>query len=300
MFFRSVFFVPGDSERKIAKSHSIDADLPVFDLEDSVLPKRRAFARESVAAVLHETAARGGARAVRINALDTDDAAKDLAAVVSARPDVIMLPKIRSVRDVNQLDEHLGRLESAEGIEVGSTKILAVATETPEIMFSLGGLQQASGRLLALTWGAEDLSTALGATSNKDDRGNWTFPYQMARSQCLFAARAAGLQPIDTLHGNFRDPGGLKASCQEARRDGFTGKLAIHPDQVPVINESFAPSSAEVDFAQRVIATFESSPDEGAVQLDGRMLDIPHLKQAKALLRQHEYFSARRPDQPET
>ena len=293
MFFRSVFFVPGDSEKKIAKSHSIAADLPVFDLEDSVLPKHRASARDRVAGVLRETRGQGGARAVRINALDTDDAAKDVAAVVKAQPDVIMLPKIRSVDDVNQLAGHLEELEAAADIEVGRTKILAVGTETPQIMFALGGLQGASERLVALTWGAEDLSTALGASSNKDEQGNWTFTYQLARSQCLIAARAAGLQPIDTLHANFRDEAGLQASCLEARRDGFTGKIAIHPAQVAVINESFAPSDGEVDFARRVIATFEASPDEGTVQLDGKMLDIPHLKQAQAVLRQHEYFSER-------
>ena len=291
MLFRSVFFVPGDSEKKIAKSHSIDADLPVFDLEDSVLPKHRQIARQRVAAVLRETLGSGRPRAVRINAMDTDDARKDLEAVIAAGPDVILLPKIRSVADVDRLASKLDSLESAAGIDVGQTKILAVATETPQIMFALGGLQDAGERLIALTWGAEDLSAALGASSNKDEDGNWTFTYQMARSQCLIAARAAGLQPIDTLYSDFRDETGLRASCLESRRDGFSGKLAIHPAQVDVINESFAPSNSEVEFARQVIATFAAHPDDGVVQLDGKMLDIPHLKQAQAVLEQHEYFA---------
>lgn len=293
MYFRSVFFVPGDSDKKIAKSHTIAADLPVFDLEDSVLPKHKAAARDRVAGVLRDTEGEGGVRAVRINALDTEDADRDLSAVVGARPDLIMLPKIRSVKDVDQLAAQLDGLEEAAGIEVGQIKILAVGTETPEIMFALGGLQDADDRLVALTWGAEDLSTALGASRNRNDQGEWTFTFQLARSQCLIAARAAGLQPIDTLHADFRDESGLRESCMQGRRDGFTGKIAIHPAQVPVINECFAPSTEEVDFAERVIATFAANPDVGTVQLDGKMLDIPHLKQAQAVIRQHEYYSQR-------
>ena len=288
LLLRSVLFVPGDSEKKIAKSLGIAADLPVFDLEDSVMPERRAAARRLVADALVET--RGRQRAVRINALDTPDALDDLAAIVAAAPDLVMLPKIESVADVNALAGHLDALERKHDLEPGRIKIIAVGTETPRALFTLDGLQEANDRLVALTWGAEDLSTALGAMTNKDESGNWTFPYQLARGQCLLAARAAGLAPIDTLHADFRDAEGLRVSCLEGRRDGFTGKLAIHPAQVDVINECFSPNAEEVEFARKVVATFDANPDKGVVQIDGKMFDIPHLKRAQDVLAQHALF----------
>ncbi|NIB38868.1 CoA ester lyase [Pseudomaricurvus alkylphenolicus] len=289
--FRSVFFVPGDSDKKLAKARQIPADVMIYDLEDSVLPDRRPLARELVTAELTATRGEARVRAVRINALDTTelstgDALQDLAAVVRAAPDLIMLPKVRSVNDIVRLSTYLDVLEVREDLAAGNIKILAVVTETPQIMFAHGGLQQAGERLVAMTWGAEDLSTALGASTNKGTDGNWGFTYQMARSQCLMAAKACGVQAIDTLYADFRSEAGLVEACTEARRDGFTGKIAIHPNQVEAINTAFTPSAEEVEFAQQVVATFEANPGAGVVQLDGKMLDIPHLKQAHQVLQQ--------------
>lgn len=289
--FRSVFFVPGDSEKKLAKSRGIAADAMVYDLEDSVLPERRALARTMVVDVLTQTQGVEYIRVVRINALDTEDALKDLAAVIAAAPDVIMLPKVRSVADINILGHYLDALESREGLNLGSIKILAVVTETPEIMFAHGGLMAANQRLIAMTWGAEDLSTALGASTNKGADGEWSFTYQMARSQCLMIAKACGVQAVDTLYADFRNDEGLHQACARARQDGFTGKIAIHPDQVDEINVAFTPSAEEVAFAKQVIATFDANPGAGAVQLDGKMLDIPHLKQAQQVLAQAVQFA---------
>jgi citrate lyase subunit beta/citryl-CoA lyase len=208
----------------------------------------------------------------------------DLEHVMPGRPDGIVQPKTTSADDVISLGRRLDRLESELGLEPGSTRILPVATETPQAMFTLGGYTDCDERLAALTWGAEDLSAALGAISNKDSQGRWTYPYQVARAFCLFGASAAGVLAIDTLHADFRDMEGLKLSCAEARRDGFSGKLAIHPTQVDIINQAFTPSEAEINHARRVVEAFASNPDAGALSLDGKMLDLPHLKQARKLL----------------
>ena len=178
----------------------------------------------------------------------------------------------------------LEELESRHGIAAGAIRILPIATETPEAVFALGGYARCGARLYGLTWGAEDLSAAVGASANRDAQGHWTAPYQLARSLCLFGARAAGVAAIDTLHADFRDDAGLRASCAEARRDGFTGKLAIHPEQVGVINECFMPSAAEVEEARRIVALFAANPGVAALALDGRMLDLPHLRLAQGTL----------------
>ena len=204
--------------------------------------------------------------------------------MIRARPDGIVQPKPRSAEDVILLGRRIGNYEMEHEIPIGSTRILPVATETPAALFTLGDYVQCDQRLLGLTWGAEDLSAAMGALANKDERGDWTQPYQLARSLCLFAAHAAGVEAIDTLHANFRDSAGLLNSCNEARRDGFSGKLAIHPDQVQVINQAFTPTAEEVAHATQVVSLFDANPGAGTLALDGVMLDIPHLKQARKIL----------------
>jgi len=282
---RSWLFVPGDSERKMAKAVGVAADVLILDLEDAVASDHKAVAREQVREFL---AARGDGQRqqwwVRINPLDHADAGADLGAVMPARPDGIVLPKSRSPKEVELLGSRIGHYEAEHDFQVGSTRILPVATETPQSLFSLGDYGQCGKRLAGLTWGAEDLAAAVGATANREADGRWTAPYQMVRSLCLFAAHAAQVQAIDTLWANFRDPRGLEASCSEARRDGFGGKLAIHPDQVEIINRCFTPSQEEIERARRIVELFAANPGAGTLALDGSMLDLPHLLQAQRIL----------------
>jgi len=282
---RSLLFVPGDSEKKLAKSEGISADAIIIDLEDSVAPGNKEAARTLARDFL---LARQGERKqqlwVRINPLDHQEAGADLGAVMPARPDGIMLPKARCPEDVELLGRRIGTYEAEHEMQIGSTRILPLVTETPEALFSLGEYSKCGKRLAGLTWGAEDLAAAVGATANRDADGNWTSPYQMVRNLCLFAAHAAETEAIDTLYANFRDTEGLAGSCAEARRDGFSGKLAIHPAQVEVINQAFTPSEGEVSYARQVLELFEANPGAGTLALDGVMLDSPHLKQAMKIL----------------
>lgn len=282
---RSWLFVPGDDERKLGRGAEAGADALIYDLEDAVVPERRPAARELVGAVVSAPAPSSSEPWVRINPLDTPDALLDLAAVVRPHLAGIVLPKIRRGADVTALAAHLTELEAAHGVAAGSVGIAVVATETPEMLFRLGELTGASPRLRACTWGAEDLSTELGASTNKAEDGSWDSPYELARSLTLFAARAAGAQPVDTLHAAFTDDEGLTASTRRAARQGFTGKLAIHPRQVPIINEHLTPTAEAVAEAEAVVAAFAAQPGAGTVSLDGRMLDRPHLTQAERLLR---------------
>lgn len=285
MMLRSWLFVPADSEKKLAKAEGIPADVIILDLEDSVAVSNKARARGLVAEYLAARPPAGHQQIwVRINPIDQAEAGADLAAVIRARPDGIVQPKPHSPEDVLLLGQRIGHYEMEHEIKVGNTLILPVATETPEALFSLGGYQKCDHRLAGLTWGAEDLSTAVGALENRDNQGNWTSPYQMVRSLCLFAAHAAQVQAIDTLWANFRDPRGLEASCSEARRDGFGGKLAIHPDQVEIINRCFTPSQEEIERARRIVELFAANPGAGTLALDGSMLDLPHLLQAQRIL----------------
>ena len=282
---RSLLFVPGDSEKKLAKSEGISADALILDLEDSVAAENKTVARGLVCEFL---AAHAGQRKqqiwVRINPIDHAEAGADLGAVIRGRPDGIIQPKTRSPDDVILLGKRIGSYEMEHEIPIGSTRILPVATETPAALFSMGEYVRCDKRLAGLTWGAEDLSAAVGALNNKDANGNWTQPYQLARSLCLFAAHAAGVEAIDTLYANFRDAEGLRNSCNEARRDGFGGKLAIHPAQVDVINDAFTPDADEIARAARIVELFDSNPGVGTLAMDGAMLDIPHLKQARRIL----------------
>jgi citrate lyase subunit beta/citryl-CoA lyase len=282
---RSLLFIPADSEKKLLKGDELAADALILDLEDSVASTSKPAAR--ALALNYLESRRGNRRSqlwVRINPVDTPEAALDLKVVMAGRPDGIVQPKVNSVADVNELGQRLHRLEMELGIAPGSTRILPVTTETPQSMFSLGQYSACGQRLTALTWGAEDLGAALGAAANKEADGNWTFPYQVARAFCLFGAAAAGVPAIDTIHSAIRDIEGLRSSCTIGRRDGFCGKLAIHPDQVDVINEAYQPGTDEVAHAQAVIAAFAAQPGAGTTSLDGQMIDIPHLKLARKIL----------------
>jgi citrate lyase subunit beta / citryl-CoA lyase len=294
-FIRSFLFIPADSEKKLGKADSSGADAIILDLEDSVAPQNKPRARELARAFLAERplAGRGYQIWVRINPLDTDLALTDLAAVVGASPDGVMLPKPDGPADVLKLSHYLDALEVQAGLASGAIGIVPVASETPGAVFKLGDYAGAGlDRLVAITWGAEDLSAAIGASTNLDASGEWAPAYKLARSLSLLAAHAAGVQAIDTLYVDFRNEEGLRASCRAARSEGFTGRLAIHPAQVAVINECFAPSPEEVDHARRVLAAFEAAPGAGTVGLDGRMVDIPHLKQAQRVLAQAEMFAS--------
>ncbi len=280
---RSMLFVPGDSERKLVKGAGSEADALVLDLEDSVpaarLPIARTMVREYLTANRDRTTQQLW---VRVNPLSTDKALPDLAAIVGGAPDGILLPKTMSANDAVMLDHFLSALEAREGVDSGYVRIIAVATETPAAMFTLGTFAGSSPRLAGLTWGAEDLSSAVGASTNRNEKGELDFTYQLARSLCLLAAVAADVQPIDTVYVDFRDSKGLMENSRAALRAGFTGKIAIHPDQVPIINEAFMPTVEDVAYAHRVIEAFASGA--GTVGLDGKMLDMPHLKQAERVL----------------
>lgn len=280
---RSYLFVPADSERKLAKADAVGADALILDLEDSVAASRRAFARDGAAEFL--AGSRGRAeRWVRINGLASGEAGADLPAVVREGLDGIVLPKAGGAEDILRLDRWLGSLESAAGMTPGSVRILAIATETPAAVFRLAGYAEAGPRLAALSWGAEDLSAAIGAMATRDGDGHWLPTFRTVRSLCLLAAAAAGVTAVDTVYTDFRDLEGLSRYADAARRDGFLGMLAIHPAQVPVINEAFTPADEEVADARRIVAAFEAEPDAGVLDLDGRMIDRPHLLQARRIL----------------
>ena len=281
---RSLLFVPGDSEKKLAKSISTSADALILDLEDSVSPDRTAIARSMVAEFLKAHSNRKQQLWVRINPLQTPLALHDLVAVMAGKPDGIMLPKPLNAKDAQQLDHCLSALEVREGLALGSTRIIPVATEVAGALFDLQSYASATPRLQGLTWGAEDLATAVGASSNRDASGEFTFTYKLARSLCLLASAHAEVQAIDTLSVDFKDMKALAADVHNARREGFSGKLAIHPDQVEVINQGFTPSAHDLSHAQRIVDAFAQAQGAGAVQLDGKMVDKPHLTQALRLL----------------
>jgi citrate lyase subunit beta/citryl-CoA lyase len=278
---RSLLFAPGDSPRKLEKAGLSAADLVIIDLEDAVAESAKPDARKAVASHL-KTTHRRQPHWVRINPLDTPYALSDLVAVVPARPDGIVLPKATRA-DAERLNNYLSALETAAGLPLGAIPVFVLATETAAGVFDVGNYAGCP-RLAALSWGAEDSATALGATSNRDDSGDYDFPYQMFRALCLTGAAAASVSAIETIHGDFRDTEGLEKMARRARRAGFRGMLAIHPDQVPVINAAFTPSPEEIAHAEKVLAAFDANPGAGTVGLDGAMLDMPHLKRAQALL----------------
>ncbi|MBX3573563.1 MAG: CoA ester lyase [Mesorhizobium sp.] len=285
MRLTSLLFVPADSEKKFEKAKGVGADGLILDLEDSVAPPNKAAARETLCGWIDANKGpRDWSFWVRVNPLDTGMTAEDLKAVVRPGLDGIVLPKSNGGQDVATISAMIDPLEAQAGMSAGHIKIVVVATETAAAMFNLGSYAPAHPRLVALTWGAEDLGAVVGATSNKEADGSWTQPYQLARSLCLFAAANAGVQALDTLYADFRNPEGLEASCRVSRRDGFVGRLAIHPDQVAGIRRAFAPSEADVALARRIVAAFDGNPGLGTIGLDGKMYDIPHLKQARRTL----------------
>jgi citrate lyase subunit beta/citryl-CoA lyase len=278
---RSFLFVPADSERKLNRAGDTGADALILDLEDSVAAQARPEARQRAREFL---AGRNDAW-VRINPIASEDAPADLEAVMPSAPQGIVLPKARSADDVRRLAGLLDDLEARNGIEHGSTEILPLCTECPEALFKLGSYTGATPRLFGLSWGAEDLGAAVGATDRRDENGDWLPPYQLARSLCLFAASAAEVAAIDTVYTDFRDRDGLARFVANARRDGFSGMLAIHPNQVETINKTFVPSAAELERAERIVKLFDQNPGAGALGMDGEMIDRPHLVQAQRLLR---------------
>lgn len=280
MRLRSMLFVPGDSERKFAKGAACGADALILDLEDAVAPSMKAVARAHVSDLIDSSAQRDWAFFVRVNPIDTGMTWDDLAAVVKPGLDGVLLPKVNGADDVARIAAEIDRLEAERGMASGTVRIAIVATETAAAMFNLGSYIPPHPRLVAMTWGAEDLAAQIGATDNKEADGSWTFPYQVARAQCLFAATAAEVAPLDTLYADFRDAEGLEADCRRARRDGFTGRIAIHPDQVQVINRAFSPTAEQIAHAQAVVDAFAAAPDAGTIGIDGKMYDIPHLKTA--------------------
>lgn len=291
---RSWLFVPGDSERKLAKGPDNAADALILDLEDAVSDDRQDIAREMTCAFLKAHPDRSRQELwVRINPLDTPLSLPDLVAVMPGAPNGIVLPKVYSAADVNTLATMLSALETREGLELGSTRIHCVATETAASLLTFHTyLDNPSPRLTAMTWGGEDLAAALGASTNRHpDTGDYDTPFQMAKTLCLTTARAIDAQPVGVVYVDFRDLEGLERECQRDRHSGFIGKIAIHPAQSEVINRAFTPSDDEVAHAKRVIAVFEDNPGLGTVGLDGKMLDMPHLKQARNLMALVDQFN---------
>lgn len=276
MRLRSLLFVPGDRPERFAKAAASGADALILDLEDSVSPPAKDAARSAIASYLREEQA-DVAVFVRVNPLDTDLCAQDLAALHGLSPDAVVLPKAEGAASVRLL---AGRLAD-ESIDA---PILPIATETPAAVFQLGTYAAPDVRLAGLTWGAEDLPAAIGASTSREDNGRFTPPYELARSLTLFGAHAAGVPAIDTVYPAFRDPDSLAAYARRAARDGFAGMMAIHPSQVAPINAAFTPDAEQVEQARRIIAAFAASPGAGALQLEGRMIDAPHLKQARRIL----------------
>lgn len=274
---RSWLFVPGDRPERFGKAIASGADAIILDLEDSVSASRKDEAREAVKAFLSDKAA-GPTIAVRINPLSSAEIAADLAALAAAPPDVLVLPKAEGAATIRALD----RLLAAHGL--ADIPLLPIATETPAAVFALGSYAELGGRLAGLTWGAEDLPAAIGAETSRDEHGNLTAPYELVRSLALFAAAAAGTPAIETVYPAFKDEDGTRRQAERAARDGFTGMLAIHPSQVPAINAAFTPSPERMEFARKVVAAFENQPGAGVVQIDGVMLDAPHLTLARRVL----------------
>ena len=280
---RSWLFAPGDSEKKMAKATEGAADIALFDLEDAVTPENKPLARTLVHDFLRAHPDQRHRLWVRVNPLDGPWTLDDLAAVMPARPGGIMLPKVYGRPDVERLNHDLSAFEAAHGIDAGSTPVIVLVTETAEGMFHTGDYKGAP-RVVALTWGAEDLADSIGASSNCNADGSYGFTYELARSLCLLGAATAGVAAIETVQGDFRDLDALRVRAEKVRRDGYRGMLAIHPAQVEVINQAFTPTSEEIAEAQAIVDVFASNPGVGAIGYKGGMLDRPYLSRAQQLL----------------
>lgn len=282
---RSWLFAPGDSARKMEKAVRSGADVVLLDLEDSVAEEAKPAARKAVAEFLQANPAERTRLWVRINPIDGPHGLADLVAICPARPGGVMLPKVGGRAEIETVGHYLTALETAAGSTPGEIGLIIVCTETPQAMFAAGDYAGAP-RLAALTWGAEDLATALGAAGNRDDDGDYDFTYKLARSLCLLGAAVVGVPAIETIHGDFQDPAGLERVASAARRAGFSGMIAIHPNQVATINGAFTPTPEEVARAREVVALFDANPSAGTVGHNGAMLDRPHLVRAQLLLKQ--------------
>jgi citrate lyase subunit beta/citryl-CoA lyase len=284
---RSLLFVPGDSAKKLDKGMASGADALIVDLEDSIAPAHKEAARKSAFDFLKSASgmAKRPRLIVRVNSLDTGLTDADLDSVVPGRPDAILLPKAIGGASVTHLDAKLAAREAIAGLPENATEIIALATETAASLFATGSYGGSSARLTGLTWGAADRSAELGAEANRDADGRFLDPYRLARALCLAGAAAAGVPAIDTVYVDFRNDAGLRRECEEARRDGFTAKLAIHPGQVAAINEAFTPTPAMIAHAREIVDAFASSPGTGVVGIGGKMYDRPHLIRAQALLK---------------
>jgi citrate lyase subunit beta/citryl-CoA lyase len=286
LMMRSLLFVPADGGSKLDKAFASGADAIIVDLEDSIARDRKEAARASAAAFLKNAATldKRPRLLVRVNGIATGLTDADLDAVVPSRPDAIMLPKAEGGGSVIHADAKLTAREAVAGLDDGHVKILAQAIESAAGLFLAGTFRGASARLIGMTWGPEDLSAEIGAEANRDRDGRLTEPYRLARTLCLFGAAAAETAAIETVYVDFRNLDGLRRETEEARRDGFTGRLAIHPAQVPVINEVFTPTADQLARARAVVAAFANSPGAGVVAIDGVMYDRPHLVRAQRLL----------------
>jgi citrate lyase subunit beta/citryl-CoA lyase len=282
---RSWLFAPGDSERKMAKAVAGQADIVLLDLEDAVTPDTKPLARQRVCDVLHANPMQRARLWVRINPLDGPYALMDLAAIMPVHPGGIMLPKVSGRQDVERLDHYLSAFETAHGLEIGSTPVIVLITETARSMFNTGDYEGAP-RVVALTWGAEDLADSVGARSNRNPDGSYGFTYELARSLCLLGAAAAGLAAIETIQTDYQDLAALKDRAESARRDGYHGMLAIHPAQVDVINAVFTPTEQDLAEALVIVDLFAAHPGVGTIGYKGQMLDRPHLSRAQAVLAQ--------------
>ena len=287
---RSLLFVPGDSERKLTKALECGADALILDLEDSVAPERLPLAREQVLQFLQAHSARAQLW-VRVNALTSGRLFEDATAVIAGRPRGLVLPKVDSYADIERIALTLEAIEAGHGIAVGTTALVVIGTETPAGLLALPGYPQAAAvhrasarRLRGLTWGMEDLSASLGARVRHDASGALRPTFELARTLCLLTAAALGLQAIDGVYADVHDAQGLQRELEQARADGFSGKLAIHPGQVAQINATFTPSAEELEWARRVVAAFEATPGVGVSVLDGRMIDRPHWRLAQRIL----------------
>lgn len=284
MLNRSYLFIPGDSEKKMGKSQDLGADALILCLEDAVAEPNKAKARKMTRDYLvshrNNTASELW---VRVNAPDTGHMLADLVASMAGTPTGIFLPKPCGGDDIRMVGHYLTILEQQNGIELGTTQIISLA-ESALGTVNMASFVGASSRLSAITWGAEDMATDLGALTNIDDNGEYFLVHQMGRASCLTVSAAGRMQAVDSVFTNYKDDAGLRAQCIRSRREGFSGKMAIHPAQVAIINECFSPTDAEIDYARQVVRAFEDGDGAGTVGLNGRMLDRPHLKQAQRLL----------------
>lgn len=280
---RSMLFVPGDRPERFSKAVASGADAVILDLEDAVAPAQRPKARAAISAFLA-----GPSRPlpfwVRINSVQSGEALADLTAVVAGRPDGIVLPKARSGADVLQLDHWLQALEATHGLPAAGLRVIPMVTETAGALLQMASFVPTSARVLAMTWGAEDLATELGALGNRAADGNYEAPYQLASSLCLYAAAAAGVAAVDTVDTEIKDLDAVERRARASRRAGYTAKLAIHPAQIPALHAAFTPSEAEVEQATRVLAAFAQAPASGAFMVDGKLVDRPHVLQAERVI----------------